>query len=94
VQQLLVNMVDVNVRDSDGRNALIMASVNGHCEVVRQLLDSGANKNGGGRYNLDPMLEALFHGRRNVAQLLLDKGAFMDPRGRTLWRICYRMRLT
>jgi len=42
VRLLLENGADINLRGSDGSNALFLASLNGHAGIVRILLENGA----------------------------------------------------
>ena len=37
--------VDINHQDKDGRTALYIAAFNGHLDMIRLLLDAGANPN-------------------------------------------------
>lgn len=55
---------------------LTLASTRGNAENVRQLLQAGANRNGGDGPNM-PLGAAAYVGNREIGQLLLDKGA--DP---------------
>jgi len=46
VQEILKEgKVDINKKDKDGNTALILASWNGHNEIVKSLLANGANIN-------------------------------------------------
>jgi ankyrin repeat protein len=71
-KMLLHNGADPNIKDKNGRTALMWASEHGPVELVRLLLDKGADANDG---------VSLFYGVLNkkhkleVVKLLLNKGA-------------------
>ena len=81
-QAVLIDGADINateVREDDGVyvrgiTALMMASANGHTEVVKLLLDNGADVN---VKNTDDGVTALFmasaNGHTEIVKLLLDK---------------------
>lgn len=59
-----------------GMTALFPACDRGHLEVVKLLLDRGANVNVNDRfYNATPMGQAINKGHVEIVQLLLEKGA-------------------
>jgi ankyrin repeat protein len=78
--------VHVDKRDWQGMTALMWASIYGHTEVVRLLLDKGAlldEKDEDGRTAL---MRASDNSHTEVMRLLLDKGALLDEKdngGRT-----------
>ncbi len=76
VQRHLDNGVDVNAKHSeDGKTALIKAAENGHLEVVRILINNGANINTQD-INFNTALSfALENGHTKVADLLKEYGA-------------------
>ena len=45
LMNLLADGFDVNIRDDDGRTALMYASYNGHIEIIRELIAKGASIN-------------------------------------------------
>lgn len=84
VEFLLANKADVNSKSSDGTTPLIAAASNGgHLEVVKFLLDHGADVNVprvDPRYNpskFDALYEAINRNDRELAELLLNNKA--DP---------------
>ena len=75
---LLENGVNVNLEE-DGKTALEYATSRGHVEVVRLLLDHGADINAQGGAAL---LQAVLHHHLEVVKLLLNHGAEVNVRGR------------
>ena len=72
---LLEPGADVNAV-SDGTFALFLASVAGHTEVARMLLQAGANPNQlSGGNGKTPLLKAAVRGHTEVVRVLLDGGA-------------------
>ncbi|KAG6576518.1 ankyrin-like protein [Phytophthora cinnamomi] len=77
-------------QDHNGSTALHLAASEGHCEMVRTLLQLGAGEVhlGGGRrkYARTPLHEAAINGHLEVCRLLVDFGLLVDchtTRGRT-----------
>jgi len=71
----------VNAKNSDGRFPLEMAAQTGRVEIVRLLLEKGAEVNmsrGGGSTALH--MAALYGGKTELISLLLEKGANMNAR--------------
>ena len=58
-----------------GCTALLVASANGRQDVVKLLLEKGADVNTGDQYGITPLMAAAFKGHSTVVRLLLDKGA-------------------
>jgi ankyrin repeat protein len=77
------------VRDSDGSTPLHCAAWKGHVEVVRALLDAGADMNDHNQNDHwgTTALHAAAHGnQKEVVALLIDRGANLNarnPSGRT-----------
>lgn len=69
--------IDVNVRDSDGRTALMYASYNGHVEVMRNLLLKGADVNLQDNYGRTALMMASSGPFPQAVRLLLDN--YADP---------------
>ncbi len=45
VKEAVNSGISINVRDQDGKNALMMAAFNGHTQIVNELLDNGIEIN-------------------------------------------------
>ncbi|KAK1840600.1 Ankyrin repeat domain-containing protein 50-like protein 3 [Colletotrichum chrysophilum] len=71
----------LNSRDNAGRTPLIWGSSEGHDNIVRMLLDKGADVNAqGGRYG-NALQAASFKGHDKIVQMLLDKDADVNAQG-------------
>ena len=73
---LLSAGANVDVRDSSGESALQLAASLGNVDVVRRLLDQGADPNALGR-DTTPLGVAAYQGDPEIVALLLARGA--DP---------------
>jgi ankyrin repeat protein len=82
VQELLhADSALVTAKDRDGSTPLHCASWKGHTEVVRVLIDAGADvqaRNGNTHWGDTPLHAAAHGNRRAVAELLLECGAPLD----------------
>lgn len=67
----------VNRPDAFGRTALDSAAAKGDLEMVKLLLESGANPNAQGPMKMTPLTAAVRAKRLDIVELLLDHGA--DP---------------
>ena len=72
VKAILAARPKVNGRNASGETALMLASINGRLDVVRMLLDSGADPNLPG---WTPLIYAAVNNHVEVARLLLSRGA-------------------
>ena len=73
----------LNAKDDQGFQPLHIAAVEGHSEIVRYLVTSGADINGKGMYGWAPLHMAVKFNQRDIVQLLLSLKA--DPRIRIDW---------
>jgi ankyrin repeat protein len=72
----------VNEQDDYGRTALWWASMNGHTEVVKLLLDKGALLDDKNEDGLTALMLASANGHTEVVKLLLDRGALVDEKNK------------
>ena len=74
--------VDLEKKDSDGRTALIWASLEGHEKIANMLLDQGADVHA--RNEIDTaLIAASRRGHEEIVNMLLNSGADVDfPDGR------------
>ncbi|EED17250.1 ankyrin repeat containing protein [Talaromyces stipitatus ATCC 10500] len=71
----------IDATDRSGTNALQWACMQGHSEVVPQLLERGADVNAeGGKYG-NALQAASGQGHRKIVQLLLENGADVNAQG-------------
>lgn len=77
MQALLDADAEVDIQESMYCSALYAAARHGHCKIVGQLLEHGAEPNapGGNDVYGDPLLAAVSSGHGDVANLLLATGA-------------------
>jgi ammonium transporter Rh len=66
---------DLNSADYDGRTCLHVASGMGHIEIVRYLLNNGANVNVYDRFGGSPRDDAIRYDRDDITELLIRAGA-------------------
>ncbi|XP_076640389.1 myotrophin homolog isoform X1 [Colletes latitarsis] len=71
------NDIDVN-QMIDGRTPLHYAADYGQSEVIRYLLEKGANVNATDKHGITTLLAAIWEGHTNCVKLLLEKGAKSD----------------
>jgi hypothetical protein len=80
VKELLDKGVDVNAANSYGGTALAFACDRGHLEVIKLLLDRGANPDTQDTfYKSKPVVWAAQKGHTEIVKLLLDRGVAPDP---------------
>lgn len=73
---------DVNELQADGMSALFWAVYYDETDMVRLLLDAGANADIENRFGLTPLIQASMNGNSEVITMLLDAGA--NPNAYTL----------
>ena len=95
-QLLKLDPTLTNARDKDGSTPLHCASWKGHAEVVKALLDAGADINAKSQNDHygDTALHAAAHGnQKDVVKVLIERGANLNsknkigrtPLGETEW---------
>lgn len=78
VRHLLAGGARPDAADERGRAALILASEGRSVAVVRLLLGAGADANKAREGEGKPLCRAALFGRREIAELLLERGAKVD----------------
>jgi ankyrin repeat protein len=74
VQALLsLPRIDIDAKKSDGATALIVAATNGKDDVVKALIDNGADVNITDNHGRTPMMIANIQGYLTTAQLFFDR---------------------
>lgn len=68
----------LDVRDSDGNTALMLAAYNGHAKTVQMLIERGADVDIPNSRNQSPIAGAIFKGEEEVVKLLRQAGADLD----------------
>lgn len=82
---LVLNIIDVDAKDTQGRTPLLMAAALGYVEHCTLLLDHGADIEISDSCSTTPLIVAATEGHLKVVQLLLDCGASVgakDEKGR------------
>eukprot|EP00919_Chromeraceae_sp_WS-2016_P003590 GHVR01008694.1.p1 GENE.GHVR01008694.1~~GHVR01008694.1.p1 ORF type:complete len:123 (+),score=13.34 GHVR01008694.1:185-553(+) len=79
--KLLIDIgANVNAKDNKGITPLIVASIEGHLDVIKLLIDKGADVNDRDNIGTTPLICASNKGHLAVVQLLIDKGAEVKDR--------------
>jgi hypothetical protein len=80
VKRLLsIRNINVNVKnDWNGSTPLHWAAWNGHIEIVRLLLQNGAEVNAKDRWDRTPLHFAAYHGHVDILHLLVENGADLE----------------
>jgi ankyrin repeat protein len=74
--------IEADLEDGEGRTPLSYAAERGYEQVVKLLLDKGADVNAQGRPYGNALQAASARGHKQVVKLLLDKGADVNTQGR------------
>lgn len=69
------NGADVNAKNEFGQTTLTLASMEGHFEIVKFLLDHGAGTDIAGEDKTTALHFAAFRGYKNIVELLINRGA-------------------
>ena len=76
----LLHLSTSNNRPSDTRNALFWAAVRGHADIVRLLLERGANVNQTFPYGETVIAHVASDGNIPILKLLVERGAYPNTR--------------
>lgn len=66
---------DIDVQDGHGISALLVASSNGHEDIVKFLIERNANINLQSNYNFSSLILAANNGHKDIVKLLIESGA-------------------
>ncbi|RCH97533.1 hypothetical protein CU098_009340 [Rhizopus stolonifer] len=75
------NKLDPHKKDTSGRTHLFRWSIRGDVQVVKALLDAGANPSETDNAGYSPLHEAALRGKAEVVRLLLENDADVNCRG-------------
>ena len=79
-RQLEQDGIDVNAKNSEGYTALILASSNGHKEIVEMLLEKGADVNAKDSDGWTALMWASRNGHTETVTILLEEGADVNAK--------------
>jgi uncharacterized protein len=83
-RELIIHGADVNAKGLNDETPLLVATIAGRLEMVRLLLDKGADPNGAMAIpDWTPIFWAATEGETEIVKLLLDKGADVNREDRT-----------
>jgi thiol-disulfide isomerase/thioredoxin len=74
LSELLEDTQHINIQDVGGQTPLVFASLGGHADAVKMLLNAGADTAIGESGGYTPMHAAAYQGRADVVRALLDAG--------------------
>ena len=71
----------INSKDQHGQTGLMVASIYGHTEVVRLLVEQGAELNHTAKFNLSALMLAVINRHAEIVSILVNAGADREIRG-------------
>ena len=73
-----ISKVDINTMYEDNETALSLAASYGYFDIVKTLIEAGADVNIQNRYGNTALMLAASYGFDNVAKILIESGAKID----------------
>jgi len=83
IELCLIEHVDPNGRDAEGRTPLLIATSQQDWKTARRLVDAGALVDVGDQNGFTPLMAAAMHGNAEMFQLLLARTADLHAEART-----------
>jgi ankyrin repeat protein len=74
---------NVDAKDEDGKTALVWASLMGHTEVVKTLLEAGADVNAKDKSGIAALIRASLGGYTEIVKILLEAGADVNAKAKS-----------
>jgi ankyrin repeat protein len=84
-----------NLRQEEKNEKLIDAVYDGQLEIVKYLIEAGANINDQNKFNYTPLMIASINNRLNMVKLLIENGADVNAKnkyGKTAFIYAYNSR--
>lgn len=78
LELISMDQININAQDADGHNPLHMACINGHTNIVRFLIDHGADPNIQNHEGNTPLHIAAEYGYTEIIHILINSGARTD----------------
>ena len=79
---IAINKLDMTITNRDQDSFLMLASLNGHAEIVKLLTENFVDINKKNRYGYTSLMRASFSGYIDIAKLLINKGADINAQNR------------
>ncbi len=85
VKRLLIEGVDINVKDKNGNTALLHAASNGKVEITKILLNAGTDVNAKNKRRNTTLILAVQYGHIDTVETLLNAGADVSAKNKRGW---------
>ena len=73
-----LEVVDIDEQNSKGLTALMLATIEGHTEIVDILIEAGADLNIQEEYGDTALMKAIYKKNIDIAEMLIDSGADLN----------------
>ena len=85
VKRLLIEGVDINVKDKNRNTALLHAASNGKVEITKILLNAGTDVNAKNKRRNTALILAVWYGHIDTVETLLNAGADVSVKNKRGW---------
>ena len=72
----------INMEDGNGNTPLMYAAENGNKDIVKLLIDKGANVNKQDKNGKTPLMYAVVKGNKDIVKLLIENGAIVNKQNK------------